>query len=189
MSFSSVFLQVNGKDVSNLAHEDAVNEFLKADEPILIEVKRRPIAEQSTSIQNAINVSDQQSSAELSAETKSPKEKSISSSASQQQQQQQQSTEMCTAAAQTDLMLCDFDTDFICRSNESPGRIERLNGTQMNQNSIRNINNNNNNNNGHLNHCTMLNDCIVPPEIDIEVSSQLRFFLFFNFKFFFFLRI
>ncbi len=38
---SSLFFQVNGRDVSNLAHEEAVNEFLNAPEPILVEVRRR----------------------------------------------------------------------------------------------------------------------------------------------------
>lgn len=32
---------MNGRDVSQLAHEDAVAEFLRATEPILVEVKRR----------------------------------------------------------------------------------------------------------------------------------------------------
>lgn len=32
---------MNGRDVSNLAHEEAVNEFLNAPEPILVEVRRR----------------------------------------------------------------------------------------------------------------------------------------------------
>lgn len=32
---------MNGKDVSNLSHNDAVQEFLTADEPIIVEVKRR----------------------------------------------------------------------------------------------------------------------------------------------------
>lgn len=36
-----VSFQVNGRDVSNLAHEEAVNEFLNAPEPILVEVRRR----------------------------------------------------------------------------------------------------------------------------------------------------
>ncbi|KAG4067623.1 hypothetical protein HA402_005395 [Bradysia odoriphaga] len=34
-------MNVNGRDVSNLAHEEAVNEFLNAPEPILVEVRRR----------------------------------------------------------------------------------------------------------------------------------------------------
>lgn len=40
---NQIFLsfQVNGRDVSNLAHEEAVNEFLNAPEPILVEVRRR----------------------------------------------------------------------------------------------------------------------------------------------------
>lgn len=33
---------MNGRDVSQLAHEEAVAEFLSASEPILVEVKRRP---------------------------------------------------------------------------------------------------------------------------------------------------
>lgn len=37
----SLHFQVNGRDVSNLAHEEAVNEFLNAPEPILVEVRRR----------------------------------------------------------------------------------------------------------------------------------------------------
>lgn len=36
---------MNGRDVSNLAHEEAVNEFLNAPEPILVEVRRRLIDE------------------------------------------------------------------------------------------------------------------------------------------------
>lgn len=43
-NLQSIFLrlfQVNGRDVSNLAHEEAVNEFLNAPEPILVEVRRR----------------------------------------------------------------------------------------------------------------------------------------------------
>ncbi|XP_037043293.1 slo-interacting protein 1 [Bradysia coprophila] len=36
-----IILKVNGRDVSNLAHEEAVNEFLNAPEPILVEVRRR----------------------------------------------------------------------------------------------------------------------------------------------------
>lgn len=39
--FFLIITQVNGKDVSNLAHEEAVNEFLNAPEPILVEVRRR----------------------------------------------------------------------------------------------------------------------------------------------------
>ena len=50
--FFSFFVKVNGKDVSNLAHEEAVNEFLKAPEPILVEVKRRT----SNAIDSALNV-------------------------------------------------------------------------------------------------------------------------------------
>lgn len=36
-----VLFQVNGRDVSQLAHEDAVAEFLQAADPIIVEVKRR----------------------------------------------------------------------------------------------------------------------------------------------------
>ena len=33
--------QINGIDISSYAHEDAVRVFLTADEPIIVEIKRR----------------------------------------------------------------------------------------------------------------------------------------------------
>lgn len=42
-----IILKVNGKDVSSLAHEEAVNEFLNAPEPILVEIRRRSSTDDS----------------------------------------------------------------------------------------------------------------------------------------------
>ncbi len=36
-----IFFQVNGRDVSNSSHEEAVEAFLQAEEPITVEVLRR----------------------------------------------------------------------------------------------------------------------------------------------------
>lgn len=185
---------MNGKDVSNLAHEDAVNAFLRAEEPILVEVKRRQTdapsslttqpTEQSTSNSNIISSNSSNSvkaiaTNESSASSKLSSGKSILFGAPQ-LDEQRKSIETTSIAIQTELMLCDFDNEYICQSNDSPIRDEtHLNSSQINHDdhdqhsSIINNNNNNNNNNGHhhsLHHCAMLNECIVPPEIDIEVS-------------------
>lgn len=183
--------------MSNLAHEDAVNEFLRAEEPILVEVKRRqcnatstPASEPSTPNSNAIScgggkmtVTNDSTPSPLTPTAKLSSGKSIVFGAPQQlDEQHQKSIETTSIAIQTELMLCDFENDYMCQSNEdSPIRGEHhLNNSQINHsgqlNGSNNNNNNNNNNDGHhhsLHHCTMLNECIVPPEIDIEVSFIL----------------
>ena len=40
--------QVNGVDVSQCSHEEAVQRFLEAEEPIMVEVKRRGKAAETT---------------------------------------------------------------------------------------------------------------------------------------------
>lgn len=50
---------MNGRDVSNLAHEEAVNEFLNAPEPILVEVRRRLNDEPIIKTPTAENKSDE----------------------------------------------------------------------------------------------------------------------------------
>ncbi|XP_031629472.1 slo-interacting protein 1 [Contarinia nasturtii] len=181
-----IILKVNGKDVSNLAHEDAVNAFLRAEEPILVEVKRRQNdapsmtqpTEQSTSNSNVISSGGRGTAInESSAVSKLSSGKSILFGTPQ-LDEQRKSIETTSIAIQTELMLCDFDNEYICQSNDSPIRDEpHLNSSEINHSHdqhssiINNNNNNNNNNNGHhhsLHHCTMLNECIVPPEIDIE---------------------
>lgn len=175
--FFSFALQVNGKDVSNLPHEDAVNEFLKAEEPILVEVKRRlAIGASSASIEQSANAIS--GGSKVTATNESPEATKLSSGKSivfgspQQQHCDVQPAETTSVAIQTELMLCDFENEYICQSNGSPIRSEHhLNGSQINHGGQHNGNNNNNNGPHHsLHHCAMLNDCIVPPEIDIEVS-------------------
>ncbi|XP_055302284.1 slo-interacting protein 1 [Sitodiplosis mosellana] len=171
-----IILKVNGRDVSNLAHEDAVSEFLRADEPILVLVKRRDA--QSTSNSNVIGsgIKSATPTNEMSAATKLSSGKSILFGAPQ-LDEEQKSNETTSVAIQTELMLCDFDNEYICQRNESPMRVvptNNLNDIEINHSGQRNGNNNNNNNNNNglhhsLHHCaTLLNDCIVPPEIDIE---------------------
>lgn len=153
---------MNGKDVSSLPHEDAVEEFLKAEEPILIEVKRRHgTASERTAMKNSTNTND--SNSHTPEEAKTPKEKSIPFTISQ------KSTEICSTAIQTDLMLCDFENEYISQSDELPRQTDHSNSA--NQSGIRSINNYNNNGHHHFNQCAMLDDCIVPPEIDIEVNE------------------
>lgn len=168
---------MNGKDVSNLAHEDAVNAFLKAEEPILVEVKRRQNdatskaqpKEQSTSKSNVISSAAMATAMNASsAAIKLSSEKPILLGASQ-SHEQQKSIETTSVAIQTELMLCDFDSEY----NDSPISVENhLESIEMNPSGQHSSNNINNNNNGHhsLHHCPMMNECIVPPEIDIEVS-------------------
>lgn len=168
---------MNGKDVSNLAHEDAVNEFLRAEEPIMVEVKRRQSNAPTEQIPLDSNVIS--GGSKVTATNESPTASKLSSRKSilfgaPQLYEQQKSIETTSVEIQTELMLCDFENEYICQSNDSSIQVEHhLNGEQINHSDQHNSNNNNNNNNnGHhsLHHCTMLNDCIVPPEIDIEVS-------------------
>lgn len=167
---------MNGRDVSNLAHEDAVSEFLRADEPIVVEVKRRDTqpVQQSISISNDISsgMNAVTPTTDMPATTKLSSKKSILVG-SPKLDEERKSNETTSVAIQTELMLCDFDNEYICQSNESPIRVEHhLNDSEINHSGQHNGNNNNNNGLHHsLHHCaTLLNDCIVPPEIDIEVS-------------------
>lgn len=186
--------------MSNLAHEDAVNEFLQAEEPILVEVKRRQCNTTTTfatadpttpTTPNAINSSERTVTVinDGLPSNKLSSGKSIVFGA-QQLDELKKSFEHISIGIQTELTLNDFENDYICQSVDSPIRVEhhlnnsqinhsgQLNSSNNNNNSSNNNNNNNsssgsNNNNGHhhsLHHCTMLNECIVPPEIDIEVS-------------------
>lgn len=213
-----------------MAHEDAVNEFLQAEEPILVEVKRRSnsipssIPINSHAISNGGGgggdgdggakttvINDALPPTKLSSGKSSVFESSPLSEQPQQKlcdQQRHKSISTTSIAVQTELMLCDFDSDYICHgssgsggsagnrgsgsvggggcSNDSPTRIAEHHHSHINHSSqINSMNNNNNNNNssninhnssngnGHhhpFNHCAMLNECMVPPEIDIEVS-------------------
>ena len=47
-SHSHFQFQVNGVDVSQCSHEEAVQRFLEAEEPIMVEVKRRGKAAETT---------------------------------------------------------------------------------------------------------------------------------------------
>lgn len=165
-----------------MAHEDAVNEFLKAEEPILVEVKRRQsnaLEQQSEQTVPNSNTISSGSKATTPSASKLSSGKSILFG-SPHLNEQQKSIETSSIGIQTELMLCHFEHEYICQSNESPITVEHhLNSSQINHSGQHNSNNNNNNNNnndnnnGHhhsLHHCAMLNECIVPPEIDIEVS-------------------
>lgn len=203
-------LQVNGKDVSNLAHEEAVNEFLKASEPIVVEVRRRynndtdtDSSEQSAQKQKqqrneqhqlmqpqqTINNTDSSRTINDPLITTSSIEKPPTSLT----QTPLNRNETISIGVQTDFLLCNsFENDYIFVSNDSPISDGNNLNSQINQNSRQNNsssssscnNNNNNNNNGSSNlhhplhhHCNMLNECIVPPEIDIEVIFNFILFL------------
>lgn len=77
LSLSLTFLlQVNGIDVSNFPHEDAVQVFLNAPEPIVVELKRRTTAATSTTLTNgtdSLNSSTTSSSRSSSDATNSVK--------------------------------------------------------------------------------------------------------------------
>ena len=60
------FVQVNGKDVSNSSHEEAVEVFLAAEEPIMVEVKRRGDNSPTGSIKTTDNIRNNFSSNSLS---------------------------------------------------------------------------------------------------------------------------
>lgn len=222
-----------------MAHEDAVNEFLQADEPILVEVKRRSNTLPSSISTNPYAISNGGSNGDGSdadgdgggakttvindtlPPTKLSSGKSIvfgSSPLSEQpqklhdQQQRHKSIPTTSIAVQTELMLCDFDSDYICHGssgsgggggdgggdsiNDSPTRMTehhhshinhsvRINSPNNNNNNSNssNMNHNSSNSNGHhhpLHHCAMLNECIVPPEIDIEVRPPPFGYFFLN---------
>lgn len=165
---------MNGKDVSNLAHEDAVSEFLRADEPIVVEVKRRDTQPIQQSTSNSTDIRSGMNAVTPTSDMPATNQLSSEKFGSTKLDKEQKSNETTSVAIQTELMLCDFDSEYICQRNESPIRVEHhLNGGEINHSGQHNGNNNNNNNGLHhsLHHCaTLLNDCIVPPEIDIEVS-------------------
>ena len=56
------FFQVNGKDVSTASHEEAVDVFLAAEEPIIVEVKRRGPNYPTDSLEMSHNIKDNFSS-------------------------------------------------------------------------------------------------------------------------------
>ena len=71
--FSSI--QVNGRDVSQSSHDEAVEAFLKADEPITVEVLRRlhlptnPTQQQDLQVDNSIPERPQHSSNSIAIQT------------------------------------------------------------------------------------------------------------------------
>lgn len=219
--FSIFFLQVNGKDVSNLAHEDAVNEFLKASEPIVVEVRRRYNNETDSNEQQQKQQVQTQSQQEQqqkehqqqllqtinhtdSSKTRTIADPLLSPTPSIEKLPQTSSlsispstplkcfnNETSSVAVQTDIMLCNsFENEYIFVSNELPISDGAHLNSQINHNSRHSSGSNNNNNNSsnnndssgslqhpmhhhHHPHCNVLNECIVPPEIDIEVIIRI----------------
>lgn len=153
--------QVNGKDVSNLAHEEAVNEFLKAPEPILVEVKRRAGPATLDQKQTAIIGGAQSTGTITSIEspaTESPKCKSTPTVIVPQQR-----SNTTSIGVQTDVMSS-FDSEYLFDSNESPTSAAR----HLNSQAIQS----NRHSHHHHHRCNVLSECIVPPDIDIEVIRK-----------------
>lgn len=174
---------MNGKDVSNLAHDEAVNEFLKAPEPILVEVKRRSgpqnDQQQQQSLHSPLTIGNETSVAVSSIEQSptagqpaSPRTTSKPSSTvtatttalTTSAMSMQCCNDTTSIGVQTDLMP-NFENEYLFGgSHESPTSEEHhLNSQTMPNSSSRHSHHH------HHHHCNMLNECIVPPDIDIEV--------------------
>lgn len=74
----NLYFQVNGKDVSNSSHDEALTAFLAAEEPIMIEVLRRaptPAAASDKSIQRLSSSSSNPKLASSSSDVSKPPSK------------------------------------------------------------------------------------------------------------------
>lgn len=187
-----MYFQVNGKDVSNLAHEEAVNEFLKAPEPILVEVKRRngpsndqqQQQQQQQPLQSPLTIDNETSAAITSiGQPTSPSSTNklpsmvtataTSLTTSAMSVQQQRCNDTTSIGVQTDIMP-NFDNEYLFGgSHESPTSDEHHLNSQTMPNSSSSRHGHH-----HHHHCNMLNECIVPPDIDIEVKCSVYFFSF-----------
>lgn len=139
--------------MSNLAHEEAVNEFLKAPEPILVEVKRRspPTTTQQQSI------TSESSTTALPSIESAPTPTSPTSKPAL--KTPPHTAETMSIGVQTDLM-CNFENEYLFGSHESPVSEEHHLNSQTTPNGRHS-------HHEHEHH--VLSECIVPPDIDIEV--------------------
>lgn len=182
--------QVNGKDVSNLTHDDAVSEFLKAAEPIVVEVRRHQKTDSIVS--PTLTPSAEQQLFSLQGQhAPNASYSTIIDQLKRKPNAESSSCEVRTASVgvQTDFLF-HYGNKAILADNESSIRDGHHSDGQSNPNSRENsINSINNNNINLFHHCNMLNECIAPSEIDIEVI-QIKLFrsdenvLIFSFWFF-----
>lgn len=148
-----------------------MNEFLKASEPIVVEVKRRqndnssealivesPIStpsneQQPLFLQHLHKSTDSKTTDNLAIE---PTSKNSTSN-----QLRKHPPTMISVGIQTESPFF-IEKDFTIASNESPIHMESGKNHNFRDNSIHN-------NNNLVHQCNMMNECVVSPEIDIEV--------------------
>lgn len=163
-----------------MAHEEAVNEFLKAPEPILVEVKRRigPLAsaDQQHTISSLANDFSAKTASITNTESAIPATSSstaLSNTVSTAMELRNETT--TSIGVQTDLMS-NFDNDYLFGNHESPTSDGPLQHPHhLNSQTLPSSRHSNHQQpSHHHSHCNMLSDCIVPPDIDIEVIKRIE---------------